>query len=56
MEVEVDVARWCWRRMEFELEISPQCGSNNSDCDLIFADSAIMELTCVCGEAECSGI
>ena len=42
--------------LELELEISSQCGLNNSDCDLRFADSAILKLTCVCGEAECSGI
>ena len=36
--------------MEFEFELKlelgvlSQCGLNNSDCDLIFADSTLMEL------------
>ena len=41
--------------MKLELKLS-QRGLNNSDCDLIFADTTIIELVCVCGEAECSGI
>ena len=39
MELELELEL----KLELELEVLSQCGLDNSDCDLIFADSTPME-------------